>query len=80
MAGPISALREPSPLRQYILRYTVGNPTSLRNVAFYWLTSEYMQLASGFISKQYTRRGNSNTLWGNFYLRIIESKIQVSAG
>ena len=35
-------------LRQYILRYTVGNPTSLRNVAFHWLTSEYMQLASGF--------------------------------
>ena len=28
-------------LRQYILRYTVGNPTSLRNVAFHWLTSEY---------------------------------------
>ena len=36
-------------LRQYILRYTVWNPTSLRNVAFYWLTSEYMQLASGFM-------------------------------
>ena len=36
-------------LRQYILRYTVGNPTSLRNVAFHWLTSEYMQLASGFM-------------------------------
>ena len=36
-------------LRQYILRYTVGNPTSLCNVAFHWLTSEYMQLASGFI-------------------------------
>ena len=36
-------------LRQYILLYTVGNPTSLRNVAFHWLTSEYMQLASGFI-------------------------------
>ena len=31
-------------LRQYILRYTVGNPT-LRNVAFHRLTSEYMQLA-----------------------------------
>ena len=27
-------------LRQYILRYTVGNPTSLHNVAFHWLTSE----------------------------------------
>ena len=35
--------------RQYILRYTVRNPTSLRNVAFRWLTSEYMQLASGFM-------------------------------
>ena len=36
-------------LRQYILRYTVGNLTSLRNVAFHWLTSEYMQLARGFM-------------------------------
>ena len=36
-------------LRQYILRYTVANPTSLCNVAFHWLTSEYMQLASGFM-------------------------------
>ena len=36
-------------LRQYILQYTVGNPTSLRNVTFHWLTSEYMQLASGFM-------------------------------
>ena len=27
-------------LRQYILRYTVGTPTSLRNVAFHWLASE----------------------------------------
>ena len=36
-------------LWQYILRYTFGNPTSLRNVAFHWLTSEYMQLASGFM-------------------------------
>ena len=33
-------------LRQYILRYTVGNPTSLRNVAFHWLTSGFMQLVS----------------------------------
>ena len=38
-------------LRRYILRYTVGNPTSLRNVAFHWLTSEYMQLASGGFMK-----------------------------
>ena len=36
-------------LRQYILRYTVANPTSLRNVAFHWLTGEYMQLTSGFM-------------------------------
>ena len=36
-------------LRQYILRYTVANPTSLRNVAFYWLTNDYMQLASDFM-------------------------------
>ena len=36
-------------LRQYILRYTVSNPTSLRNVTFHWFTSEYMQLASGFM-------------------------------
>ena len=36
-------------LQQYILRYTVENPVSLRNVAFHWLTSEYMQLASGFM-------------------------------
>ena len=33
-------------LRQYILRYTVPNLTSLCNVAFHWLTSGYMQLAS----------------------------------
>ena len=36
-------------LWQYILRYTVGNPASLHNVAFHWLTSEYMQLVSGFM-------------------------------
>ena len=36
-------------LLQYILRYTVANPTSLRNVAFHWLTGEYMQLTSGFM-------------------------------
>ena len=36
-------------LWQYILRYTVPNLTSLRNVAFHWLTSEYMQLASDFM-------------------------------
>ena len=31
-------------LRQYILRYTVKNPTSLCNVAFHRMTSEYMQV------------------------------------
>ena len=36
-------------LRQYILQYTVANPTSLRNVTFHRVTSEYMQLASGFM-------------------------------
>ena len=46
-------------LRQYILRYTAGNPTSLRNVAFHWLTSEYMQLASGFM--QLTAAGRIDT-------------------
>ena len=35
--------------RQYILRYTVANPTSLHNVAFHWFTREYLQLASGFM-------------------------------
>ena len=43
-------------LRQYILRYTFGNPTSLRNVAFHWLSSEYMQLASGFMQLAAARR------------------------
>ena len=43
-------------LQQYILRYTVANPTSLRNVAFHWLTSEYMQLASGFMQLAATGR------------------------
>ena len=36
-------------LRHYILRYAVANSTSLRNVAFHWLKSKYMQLASGFM-------------------------------
>ena len=36
-------------LQQYILRYTVANPTSLRNVAFHWLTSKNMQLTGGFM-------------------------------
>ena len=36
-------------LPQYILQYTVANLTSLCNVAFHWLTSEYMQLVNGFM-------------------------------
>ena len=28
--------------RYYILRYTVANPTSLRNIAFHWLISEFI--------------------------------------
>ena len=42
-------------LRQHILWYTVANSTSLRNVAFHWLTSEYKQLASGFMQLTATR-------------------------
>ena len=36
-------------LQQYILGYTVTNQTSLHNVTFHWVTSEYMQLASGLM-------------------------------
>ena len=36
-------------LWQYILQYNVVNMTSLRNITFHWLNSEYMQLASGFM-------------------------------
>ena len=43
-------------LRQYILQYNVANPTSLRNVAFHWLTSEYMLLAIGFMQLTVARR------------------------
>ena len=31
------------------LQEYIPKPTSLRNVAFHWLTSEYMQLESGFM-------------------------------
>ena len=40
-------------LWQYILWYTVANPTSLRSVAFHWLASEYIQLASRFMQLAY---------------------------
>ena len=42
--------------------------------------SEITQISITCTSEQFTRGGNSNTFRGNFYLRIIESKIQVSAG
>ena len=58
-------------LRQYILRYTVGNPTSLRNVAFHWLTSEYMQLASGFMQLAATGRIGATT---NIFTVILKEK------
>ena len=43
-------------LQQYILRYTVANLMSLRNIAFHWLTSEYMQLASDIMQLAATGR------------------------
>ena len=58
-------------LRQYILRYTVGNPTSLRNVAFHWFASEYMQLASGFMQLVARRR---KTKFPNVYPTIYLPK------
>ena len=36
-------------IMSYILRFTDANQMSLRNVTLDWLTSEYMQLASGFM-------------------------------
>ena len=58
-------------LRQYILRYNVGNPTSLRNVAFHWLTSEYMQLASGFM--QLAAAGRIGSTKYNFTVFLKET-------
>ena len=49
-------------LRLHILPYTVANPMSLCNVAFHWLTSEFMQLASGFMQLAAAgRRRKKNT-------------------
>ena len=36
-------------LQQYILQYTAANSTSLRNIAFHWLTSGFTQLASSLM-------------------------------
>ena len=36
-------------LRQYILWYIDAYPGLLHNFAFHWLTSEYMQMANGFM-------------------------------
>ena len=35
---------------------TLSTFTSLRNVVFHWLTSEYMQLASGFMQLAAVKR------------------------
>ena len=43
-------------LRQYILWYSVANPTPLHNVAFHWLACEYTKLASGFMQLAATGR------------------------
>ena len=44
-------------LRQYILLNTVANLTLLRNVAFHWLTNEYMHMTSGFMKLVAAGRG-----------------------
>ena len=54
--------------RQYILRYTVAHSKLLCNVAFHWLKSEYMQLASGFM--QLTAAGR----WRNILRFYSHSK------
>ena len=56
-------------LRQNILRYTVVNPTSLRNVTFRWLTSEYMQLASGFMQLAAAGRIGATKYFFTVFLR-----------
>ena len=60
-------------LRQYIMWYTVGNLTSLRNVAFHWLTSEYMQLASSFMQLAATGRiGTTKYIFAVFVNSALE--------
>ena len=64
-------------LRQYNLRYTVGNPTSLRNVAFHWLTSEYMQLASGFMQLAAAgRKGATKYILLSFWRENVNSALE----
>ena len=64
-------------LRQYILRYAVGNPTSLRNAAFHWLTSEYMQLANGFMQLAATGRiGATKYIFTAFLKENINSALE----
>ena len=64
-------------LRQYILRYTVGNPTSLRNVAFHSLTNEYMQLASGLMQLAAAGRiGATKYIFTVFFKEKINSALE----
>ena len=60
-------------LRQYIMWYTVANPTSFRNVAYHWLTSEYMQLASGFMQLASSGRTRNKVYFHCF----IEGKLLI---
>ena len=60
-------------LLQYILRYTVANPTSLRNVVFHWLTSKYMQLASGFMQLAAAKRRHNKV----HFHRLFEGKMLI---
>ena len=60
-------------LRQYILRYTVGNPTSLRYVAFHWLTSEYMQRSSGFMQ---LKKAQKSTFSLSFWRENVNSALE----
>ena len=47
---------------------SVANLTSLRKVAFHWLTSEYMQLARGFM-QQAVAGGRRNIVHFHCHLR-----------
>ena len=63
--------------RQYILQYNVANQTSLRNVAFHWLTSEYMQLAIGFMQLTVARRiGATKYDCAVFLKKIVNSALE----
>ena len=58
------------------MRYTVANPTSLRNVAFYWLSSEYMQLASGFIKLAPAGHRRNNHIFTVFLRENVNSALE----